>query len=339
MRPRLRRPRRSLTRALHDRGALWLLRAPKGTTIVESRPGGQLRLESMMTGCPGPEEDAGVAGRVKPALGLWCSVECAIRSVPVRSLLTKKIAPPPSGRGCPDDRAADRRRCRCLRRCRWPRRCRRPACRAGPGWRPGRSPGFASWCCPASPRRLRYCSARRRWSTRHRGRCLHDVDRTAWYWLSTRIAAPPRSGPLASQRLPVKRESMTFSWPPRSKMAPPPPPSKSCPVELPSANVMFCTISDGTGLVLAMRRRPHLSRVAGVHVEDPADSAAAQRHLAGPVEDDPGAGIADLRGGLHRDGHRARTTGERDHAARRTARTTAWEVQLAAVPSPTTWSG
>jgi hypothetical protein len=43
------------------------------------------------------------------------------------------------------------------------------------------------------------------------------------YWLSARMAAPPRSGPVESQRLPVKRASMTLSWPPRSKMAPPPP--------------------------------------------------------------------------------------------------------------------
>src|SRR5487761_743659 len=65
------------------------------------------------------------------------------------------------------------------------------------------------------------------------------------YWLSALIAAPPRSGPVASQQLPVNRESITLSCPPRSKMAPPPPPSKPCPVELPSRNVMFCTISFG----------------------------------------------------------------------------------------------
>ena len=73
---------------------------------------------------------------------------------------------------------------------------------------------------------------------------------------------------------------------------------------------------DGTGLIVAMRRRPRLSRVTGVQVEDPPDAAAAQRHLAAPVEDDPGAGIADLGGCRHRDGHRTRTAGERDHPAR-----------------------
>src|SRR6202167_4961304 len=46
-----------------------------------------------------------------------------------------------------------------------------------------------------------------------------------WYWLSARMAAPPRSGPVESQRLPVKGTSMTLSWPPRPKVAPPRPPA------------------------------------------------------------------------------------------------------------------
>ncbi|GAB3873427.1 hypothetical protein GCM10027610_140580 [Dactylosporangium cerinum] len=66
-----------------------------------------------------------------------------------------------------------------------------------------------------------------------------------WNWLSTRIAAPPRSGPFWSQRLRTKRELTTLNRPPRTKIAPPPPPSAVSPVELPSANVRFCTVSDG----------------------------------------------------------------------------------------------
>src|SRR5262249_7474199 len=66
-----------------------------------------------------------------------------------------------------------------------------------------------------------------------------------WYWLSTRIAPPPRSGPDCSQRLRRKRELTTLNRPPRTKMAPPPPPSNSWPVELPSTNVRFCTVSCG----------------------------------------------------------------------------------------------
>src|SRR4249919_1787678 len=70
------------------------------------------------------------------------------------------------------------------------------------------------------------------------------------HWDSARIAAPPRSGPVGKQRLPMNRESTTLSWPPRSKMAPPPlgPPKSSLvcwAVELPSLKVMFCTIRRG----------------------------------------------------------------------------------------------
>ena len=48
---------------------------------------------------------------------------------------------------------------------------------------------------------------------------------TAEVTLRTRIAAPPRSGPVRSQRLRSKTESCTRSRPPRTKTAPPPPPS------------------------------------------------------------------------------------------------------------------
>jgi hypothetical protein len=64
-------------------------------------------------------------------------------------------------------------------------------------------------------------------------------------WLSTRNAAPPRSGPVGSQRLRRNRELTTLNRPPRTKMAPPPPPSVVSPVESPSTNVRFCTVSCG----------------------------------------------------------------------------------------------
>jgi hypothetical protein len=56
---------------------------------------------------------------------------------------------------------------------------------------------------------------------------------------TTRIAAPPRSGPVGSQRFRKKRESTTLSRPPSAKIAPPPPlpTSKVSPVELPSTKV------------------------------------------------------------------------------------------------------
>ena len=65
------------------------------------------------------------------------------------------------------------------------------------------------------------------------------------YWLSARTAAPPTSGPVRSQRLPTKRASTMVSRPPRTKIAPPPPPSTVWPVELPEANVMLRTTRRG----------------------------------------------------------------------------------------------
>jgi hypothetical protein len=65
------------------------------------------------------------------------------------------------------------------------------------------------------------------------------------YWLSARTAPPPRSGPVRSQRLPTNVVSTIFSWPPRSKIAPPPPPSKVWPVELPASSRRCWTTSVG----------------------------------------------------------------------------------------------
>src|ERR1700710_1259785 len=44
-----------------------------------------------------------------------------------------------------------------------------------------------------------------------------------WYCESARPAPPPRSGPVASQRLPANVDATIFSRPPRAKIAPPPP--------------------------------------------------------------------------------------------------------------------
>src|SRR5947207_2689161 len=49
-------------------------------------------------------------------------------------------------------------------------------------------------------------------------------------WLSTRMAAPPTSGPVSSQLLPKKRALTALKRPPRAKIAPPPPPSSGCPL-------------------------------------------------------------------------------------------------------------
>ena len=53
------------------------------------------------------------------------------------------------------------------------------------------------------------------------------------YWLSTRSAAPPTSGPVGSHRFAVNTLSTTLTRPPRTNTAPPPPPSYVSPVLLP----------------------------------------------------------------------------------------------------------
>ena len=65
-----------------------------------------------------------------------------------------------------------------------------------------------------------------------------------WYCDNARTAPPPRSGPLASQRLRMNVEPTILSRPPRAKIAPPPP-SSVAPVASPSAKVRFCTTSRG----------------------------------------------------------------------------------------------
>src|SRR5581483_9680566 len=157
-----------------------------------------------------------------------------------------------------------------------------------------------------------------------------------------RTAAPPRSGPAESQRLPVKRECTILSRPPRSKMAPPPPPlvtSAVRPVALPSVKVRFCTVSCGYcwfwqcevvqpcawSQVFRYRIRrapPPLS----VTLPPPSRTTRAEALRSFAV-----AAIVITTG-----------SGPQEKVITppaATAATTAAEVQLAGVPLPTTWSG
>ena len=73
------------------------------------------------------------------------------------------------------------------------------------------------------------------------------VTYTGWlsYWLSTRTAPPPTSGPVVSQRFWKNREFTIFTRPPRTNTAPPPPPSKVSPVALPAWKVRFWMVRRG----------------------------------------------------------------------------------------------
>src|SRR3954447_1158360 len=66
-----------------------------------------------------------------------------------------------------------------------------------------------------------------------------------WDCERSRTAAPPRSGPERSQRLSRNVASTILSCPPRTKIAPPPPPSTWLPVEFPRAKVTCWTTSFG----------------------------------------------------------------------------------------------
>src|SRR4029079_6908198 len=182
----------------------------------------------------------------KPSLGLFRKVEERISSTPLRSLLTKKTAPPPS-------RA-------------WLRRIRVPASstrkslpsaysappepppgvpeRSGLAPRPrARLPLTTLWkTAPATPMLL---SAAPLLQTPRVNVLATTYTGRPWCCDSARTAPPPRSGPVGSQRLPVNVEETILSRPPRAKIAPPPPPSEVSPVASPSANRMFCTTSRG----------------------------------------------------------------------------------------------
>ena len=69
----------------------------------------------------------------------------------------------------------------------------------------------------------------------------------------------------------------------------------------------------GMVLVLTVRSRPYLGRVARVHVEDAIRAASAQCHRATAVDDDLwSGGVDNLRSFGHHDGVRVRSTIERD---------------------------
>ena len=68
-------------------------------------------------------------------------------------------------------------------------------------------------------------------------------------------------------------------------------------------------------LVLAVRRRPDLRRVARVHVEDATLAGPAERHPAAAVEHDDGGSVDHLGGVGHDDGDRVRPAVEGDDPA------------------------
>ena len=136
-----------------------------------------------------------------------------------------------------------------------------------------------------------------------------------WYWLSTRSAAPPRSGPVASHRFAVNTLSITATRPPRTNTAPPPPPSYVSPVLSPCDEAHALDGQSWFGLVLAVRRGPHLRRITRVHVQDPSLPGAVEGDFATAIEHDGARGVHHLGGLGHHDRHRVGTAVEGDDAA------------------------
>ena len=145
--------------------------------------------------------------------------------------------------------------------------------------------------------------------------------------------APPRSGPVGSQRLPVNLELTILSRPPRAKIR-----RRRRRRRLPGGVAVredeVLHRQPRRGLVVAVRRGPGLRLVAGVLVPDAALAAAADV-TAAAVEDDAAADVDHLRGPGHRDPDRLGPQRKLIIPPFATARTTARDVQLRGVPLPT----
>jgi hypothetical protein len=74
---------------------------------------------------------------------------------------------------------------------------------------------------------------------------VNDRDRTAVVLGQRAHSASADVGPLRVAAVATKVECSMRNRPPRTKIAPPPPPSKSSPVELPCVKVRFATVSRG----------------------------------------------------------------------------------------------
>ena len=274
-----------------------------------------------------------------PSLGLCCRTLSLIASVPVRSLLTKKIAPPPSAARLPAMSAAGDRE---------PEAVAVVVDRAAAAATGRAGPATGSRRCPIA--RLptnRLCATFHdtpmllsappllhtladeatahdrppggRWNWReHAHRCASDVGPAS-------LAAVPDERGLDDAQTPAAHEDR----------------AATAAVEVLAGGV---AVGEGEvlddqprrGLVLAVRRREHLGGVAGVHVQDAAPAGAAQRDQAAPVEDDLSPRVEDLGGRAHPDRDGLGPAREPDPPPARTAATTAEEVQLRAVPRPIT---
>ena len=254
-------------------------------------------------------------------------------SVPVRSLLTKKTAPPPSRAWLPV--MVPRSTMREVVAVGVDRSSGATARRAGPGR--VRAPAHRAVVgehAVEDPQETPMLSARPRWSnaaTGARERAVDDPHRPAVVLLERPDGAAAEVGPGPVAPVAVEREP-TMSRPPRTKTAPPPPPSACRRWHRHRQGEVLDHQPGVPGPGSATSSRPASGRRCSGRGCVPA--APAQGHQAAAVDDHPGAGVDHLGGRL------ISITGSGPQwnlitPPFATARTTAFDVQLAGVPSPT----
>ena len=214
----------------------------------------------------------------------------AVVGVVARASTCSKAASPSAVVAHEEDRAAalvgvvvGHERCRRrasvngLPSCRSPRRCHRLACRAGPGWRRGRSRGCRVNTLLRTPRDPDAAERAAVASTDLRANVLPPTY-TGWLWdwaeRADRAATEVGPGPVAA----VAEEGRVHDLQPsaadedRASAAA----VAVWPVELPSAKVRFWTMRRGHAWSSQCVGGPDLRLVAGVLVEDAPRAAAAR---------------------------------------------------------------
>ena len=136
-----------------------------------------------------------------------------------------------------------------------------------------------------------------------------------WCWESARTAAPPRSGPVLSQRLSTEHRVHDLEPAAAHEDRPAAPAVVGLTGRVAVGERQVLEDQPRRRLVVAVVGGPGLLRVAGVLVEDAALAAAAERDEAAAVDDHALAGVDDLRGLLEHDRHRVGAAAEPDDPA------------------------
>ena len=251
----------------------------------------------------------------KPRLGLRTSREWRIRIVPVRSLLTKKTAPPPSlarlsTHGRPDERQREPVAVQV------DRAATATASGAGTG-----GVGTASDCAVAdegavldAPGHADAADRAAVAAPSAREGAADDVHGSVAVLVEHADRRPAQIGPAPVAAVADERRVDDLQLPAAGEDR------ATTAAVVPLAGGVATSerqVADDesrVGLVVAVGRGPDLLRVARVLVEDPALAHPAQGHQSATVDHHATGGVDHLRGPPHLDGHRSRAAVEPDHA-------------------------